>query len=143
MDIPLDIRLSSTLKSGVVYYFRDVREIASDKPHYYVVVNINPMTDEFLVLAIATSKIHETKQRIKRLDIPQKTLIFISSLEYPRFTKKTVIDCNRVISKTKEQLIQKFTNENDAEICSEFNATKNYRQNSCRDIGESSNSSKG
>lgn len=45
MDVPLEIRLS--LRPGTVYYMAD-RALTSVQPHYFIVVNADPLGDEVL-----------------------------------------------------------------------------------------------
>ena len=118
MDIPSSIRILATIKTGSVYYFEE-EELSSDEPHYFVVLNQNPRTEEFLILVCASSQIEKRRQIMQRLSFPQETLVFVSPSEYPTFSKDTVIDCNRVFEKTSQTLIEKL-DQNKLKVCTEI-----------------------
>lgn len=118
MDIPSSIRILATIKAGSVYYFEE-EELSSDEPHYFVVLNQNPRTEEFLILVCASSQIEKRRQIMQRLGFPPETLVFVSPSEYPIFSKDTVIDCNRVFEKTSQTLIEKL-DQNKLKVCTEI-----------------------
>jgi hypothetical protein len=51
----IDPKLRLTLREGSVYYFTE-RSLTSAEPHYFIVVNSNPITQELLLLGVVTSK---------------------------------------------------------------------------------------
>lgn len=118
MDIPPNVRILSTIETGSVYYFEE-EELSSGEPHYFVVLNQNPRTEEFLILVCASSQVEKRKQIIQRLSFPQETLVFVLPSEYPIFLKDTVIDCNRVFEKTSQTLIEKLE-QNKLRVCAEI-----------------------
>lgn len=118
MDIPSIIRILATIKTGSVYYFEE-EELSSNEPHYFVVLNQDPRTEEFLILVCASSQIEKRRQIIQRLGFPQETLVFISPSEYATFSKDTVIDCNRVFEKTSRTIIEKL-DQNKLKVCMEI-----------------------
>jgi hypothetical protein len=107
MDIPAHVRILATIKTGSVYYFEEER-LASNEPHYFVVLNRSPRTEELLILVCASSQVEKRRQIIQKLGFPQETLVSVSHAEYPLFTKDTIIDCNRAFEKTPESLIEKL-----------------------------------
>lgn len=58
MKVPLEIRLS--LRPGTVYYM-DERSLTSTQPHYFIVINSDPLGDELLLLTVASSQIEKVK----------------------------------------------------------------------------------
>lgn len=118
MDIPSNIRILATINTGSVYYFEE-EELSSDEPHYFVVLNQNPRTEEFLILVCASSQIEKRRQIMQRLGFLEETLVFVSPSEYPIFSKETVIDCNRVFEKTSQTLIEKL-DQNKLKVCAEI-----------------------
>lgn len=118
MDISPSVRILATIKTGSVYYFEE-EELTSNEPHFFVVLNRNPRTEEFLILVCASSQIERRKQIIQRLGFPQETLVFVLPSEYPIFSKDTVIDCNRVFEKTSQTLIEKLE-QNKLKVCTEI-----------------------
>ena len=118
MDIPPNVRILVTIKTGSVYYFEE-EELSSDEPHYFVVLNQNPRTEEFLILVCASSQVEKRKQIAQRLGFPSETQVIISPSEYPLFSKDTIIDCNRVFEKTSQTLIEKLE-QNKLKVCTEM-----------------------
>ena len=107
MDVPARVRILATIQTGSVYYFEEER-LASNEPHYFVVLNKDPRTEELLILVCASSQVEKRQQIIQKLGFPQETLVLISHAEYSLFTKDTVIDCNRAFEKTPQSLIEKL-----------------------------------
>lgn len=95
MPLPWEIRLS--LRQGTVYYMAE-RTLTSVEPHFFIVLNTDPLGDEALLLAIASSQIDSVKRR--RAREPVSTVVEVSSADYSGFTKNSVIDCNNVFTKS-------------------------------------------
>lgn len=95
MAVPWEIRL--TLRPGTVYYMAD-RGLTSVEPHYFVVVNADPLGDEVLLLTVASSQIDSVKRRRKKE--PESTIVEIPETDYADFTKDSIIDCNQVFTKS-------------------------------------------
>ena len=86
----IDPKLRLTLREGSVYYFTE-RSLTSAEPHYFVVVNSNPIGQELLLLGVVTSKVAEVKQR--RRDSAE-TVVQISPRDFEIFRKLSIVDCN-------------------------------------------------
>jgi len=95
------------IKTGSVYYFQE-EGLSSNEPHYFIVLNRNPRTEEFLILVCASSQVDKRKRIVRFLGFPQKTLVIVSPSEYPTFKKESVIDCNSVFERTTQSLIDKL-----------------------------------
>ena len=54
--IPLELRLG--LRAGSIYYFQS-RELTSGEPHFFVVINREPLAAKLLLLTIVTSKVDQ------------------------------------------------------------------------------------
>ncbi|MDA0767605.1 MAG: hypothetical protein O3A92_12375 [Verrucomicrobia bacterium] len=106
MDIPLEIRLS--LRQGTVYYMAE-RQLTSIEPHYFVVVNREPLRDRVLLLLVVTSQVEKARQRVARKTLPAETLVEIRQTEYGAFSKDSCVDCNKVFTKSLEELCQQWT----------------------------------
>lgn len=118
VEISPAIRIKGPLQRGSVFYFAE-EQLTSEKPHYFVVLNKNPKAEEFLVLAVASSKVEKRRRIAKLLKFPEKTLVIVQAEEYSLFTTETVIDCNSVIEKTVDSLIEKLKNKK-LIVCSEL-----------------------
>ena len=97
--LPWEIRL--TLRPGTVYYFQH-RGLTSIEPHYFIVVNRDPIGDQVLLLAVSSSKVESVRQR--RRQLPPATLVEISPAEYREFKLPSIVDCNRVFRKSLAEL---------------------------------------
>ena len=86
----VDLKLRLTLREGSVYYFPD-RSLTSPEPHYFIVVNSDPLTQQFLLLAVTTTKVGEVKHR--RTSCPE-TLVEFAPASSNVFTKHCIADCN-------------------------------------------------
>lgn len=107
MEIPAYVRVVAGIQTGSVFYFEE-DTISSTEPHYFIVLNRNPKTEEMLILAIASSQVEKRKERITKLGFSIETLVEISPTEYTLFTKETVIDCNRAFEKSIQSLADKL-----------------------------------
>jgi hypothetical protein len=116
MEVPFEIRLS--LRSGTVYYMED-RALTSVQPHYFIVVNADPLADEVLLLTVASSQIDAVKRR--RAKEPVSTVVEISEHDYAEFTKASIIDCNQVFTKSLQDLCEQWRRK---EIVSKWDVPK-------------------
>jgi len=116
IDIPAHIRILATIKRGSVYYFKE-DNFVSTEPHFFVVLNKNPKNNTVLILACATSQIEKRKEIARKLKFLEETLVEVSPSDFSFFTKSTLFDCNNVIEKSVQSLIDKLCN-NCLEICS-------------------------
>jgi len=112
------VRILGGVQTGAVYYFEE-EQLTSPKPHYFIVLNKNPRTEEVLILVCASSQVEKRKQISKRLKFPAETLVIISPSECPLFTKETVVDCNSVFEKNVQSLVDKLE-QGKLKICTEL-----------------------
>lgn len=101
IDIPPDIQIKSTIQPGSVYYFTET-SFYNPEPHYFIVLNKAPLKDKFLILVNSTSQVEKA---IKRRRHSPNTLVKIDNTEYAIFTKESVVDCNSVMKKTIEEIV--------------------------------------
>jgi hypothetical protein len=95
----------TTLRGGSVYYLQH-RRLSSAQPHYFVVLNLNPHADKFLVLVVVSSNIDGI--RFRNRNLPPETAVEISPTEYTDFTMPSIVDCNHWFQVTKQELLQKL-----------------------------------
>jgi hypothetical protein len=86
----IDLKLRLSLREGTVYYFTE-RTLTSADPHYFIVVNADPWTQQVLLLSVVTSKVEEVKRR--RADC-LVTLVELSPKDFDVLTKLSIVDCN-------------------------------------------------
>lgn len=85
-----DIKLSLSLREGSVYYFPH-HSLSSPEPHYFIVVNSNPLTQKVLLLAVVTSQLDKVKLRRKACP---DTLVELDPTSFDVLTKPSIVDCN-------------------------------------------------
>lgn len=96
--LPLELRTG--LRAGSVFYFRS-RQLTSAEPHFFVVVNREPLGSELLLLTIVTSNISGVRVRNRtRLH----TVVEITPTEYKEFSVPSAIDCNTIFEKPLSEL---------------------------------------
>jgi hypothetical protein len=109
VEIPPEIAIKSTIQPGSVYYFPE-ESLHSTEPHYFVVININPLNDSAIILTCSSSKIEKVKSR--RKSCPSVTLIEINPIQYPDFSIQSIIDCNVIFEKSISQIVEKLSSGN-------------------------------
>ncbi len=96
--LPLELRTG--LRAGSVFYFRS-RELTSAEPHFFVVVNRDPLGSELLLLTIVTSNISDVRVRNRTR---METVVEITPAEYREFSVASAIDCNTIFEKPLSEL---------------------------------------
>ena len=109
LDIPPEVQIRATIRPGSVYYFPE-ESFQSPEPHYFIVLNTDPQLDSVILLVCASSQIDKVRRRYKRI-CPIETLIEVTPVQYPGFTVNSIIDCNYVLEKSIDQLVEKLEQE--------------------------------
>lgn len=86
----IDPKLRLSLREGSIYYFTE-RSLTSPEPHYFIVVNSNPLTQHVLVLSVVTSQVENVK--LFRKHCPG-TLVELGPDLIDVLNKPSIIDCN-------------------------------------------------
>lgn len=108
-DVPPEVAIKATIRPGSVYYFRHESFIYSEDPHYFIVINLDPLNEKVLLLVCSTTRPYKVQQR--HLNCPEKTLVQVTPSQYPDFTLTSIIDCNNVIdTETINSLINRLAN---------------------------------
>lgn len=97
-SLPLELRVG--LRAGSVYYFQS-RELTSGQPHFFVVVNRDPIGTKRVLLTIVSSKVETVRRRNRERP---ETFIEISPIDYKELKVNSAIDCNVVIEKPLSEL---------------------------------------
>jgi len=100
-DEPLPLELRLGLRPGSVFYFQS-RELTSEQPHFFVVVNRDPIGTKRLLLTIVTSNIEAVRRRNRGRP---ETFIEVSPADYDELKVDSAIDCNVVIEKPLSELV--------------------------------------
>jgi hypothetical protein len=99
-DERLPLELRAGLRAGSVFYFRS-RELTSREPHFFIVVNREPVRNELLLVTIVTSNIADVRTRNRTR---METVVEITPNEYSEFTRLSAVDCNVVLEKPLAEL---------------------------------------
>ena len=86
----IDLRLRLSLREGSIYYFVE-RRLTSGEPHYFIVVNNDPLVQRVLLLAVLTTNVRDAKRRRANC---LETLIEFTPDKSNVFTRQCVADCN-------------------------------------------------
>lgn len=103
--IPPEVAIKATIRPGSVYYFPE-DSFHTEEPHHFIVINMDPLTDSAIILVCASSQVDRVK--VRRSTCPSDTMIEVSPTQYSDFTKNSIIDCNYVLEKNIEQLVEKL-----------------------------------
>ena len=104
-----EIRLKSLLKPGSVFLFvNEDFKAPSPDPHFHVVVNFNPLTEEVVLLVCATSQRDKRKAFVAGRGIPEETLVEVTPDDYDRLSTDTIFDCNTVYTRTLSELTEMY-----------------------------------
>jgi hypothetical protein len=101
--------VASTIESGSVYVFVD-NKFVNPTPHYFVVLNPNPLDSIVIVFVYATSKVEKRKNRAKRLSFPVDTIVEVTPKECSFLDHISVFDCNDPRIQSSEALFEKIQN---------------------------------
>jgi len=92
--LPLELKLG--LRSGSVFYFR-ARELTSVEPHFFVVLNRDPLGQELLLVTVFTSQIE--KVRTRNRERPH-TVVEFGPEDYPPLDRPTAVDGNFLLRRS-------------------------------------------
>lgn len=109
------IKVKSTIREGSVFYFAG-DGFKEKIPHYYVVLNSNPLTDEVLLLVFASSFGEGLYLKINNSPYPAETFIDVTPEQCSLLKRVSIFDCNRVFEKNIEMVVEKLSN-NKLKIC--------------------------
>jgi hypothetical protein len=86
----IDLKLRLSLREGSIYYFEE-RSFTSPEPHFFIVINSDPLTQHVLVLCVVTSQVDNVKLRRKACP---ETLVELSPQVFNVLRKSSIVDCN-------------------------------------------------
>jgi len=102
--MPIDEALLGVYPSkNTVFYFENIEHNEDDrKPHYHIAIKTN--NNRYIVVVMFTSQIE--KRETHRAINPDalSSLIYADENDFNFLSKKSVIDCNNPLYKTKEEL---------------------------------------
>jgi hypothetical protein len=102
-DMALEI-LRRTICCGSVFYFTE-RRFNSSEPHYFVLINKDPISDSRLIFINATSQVDKRKKVIRLSKLPPDTLVEVIPGRCSFLKLNTAFDCNSYTEYFAEALI--------------------------------------
>jgi hypothetical protein len=111
----------STIKQGSVYYFLQTH-FQSPNPHYYVVLNKDPLGSTALIVVNATSKVETGEKYVNSRKLPPETFVKVEVKECPFLKMQSAFNCNSVGIYTPQKLIE-LVNSNTFEYKGEIGIT--------------------
>lgn len=86
-----------------VFYFENIEHDEDNrKPHYHIAIKTN--NNEYIIVLMFTSQIEKREaHRASNLDA-YSSLVYADETDFDFLVKKSVIDCNSPIYKTREEL---------------------------------------
>lgn len=104
INIPVSA-LHKKIVPGAVLKFK-LDGFTSDLPHYFIILNHNPITDSFILLACCSSKVERTKHINRSAD--SCTLVDIPANYFDFITEPTIINCNSTLEVKLSEIERKF-----------------------------------
>jgi hypothetical protein len=102
--VGINLKLRLSLREGAVYYFTE-RTLFSPQPHYFIVVNSDPMTQKLLLLSVVTSQVDKVKLRRKGC---LETVVELTPETFELLKKPSIVDCNDLKEVTLDEFNQRF-----------------------------------
>jgi hypothetical protein len=107
MNIDPETELKILIKKGSVFYFSE-ESFTKSYPYYFVVLNNNPIDDGDIFMVAAKSFNLKDIYRFENGNFSRETFVDISEKESKCFNRITLFDCNLVIIKDINILIEKM-----------------------------------
>jgi len=92
-----DKLLLVTLRRGTVWKM-PCRGLTSPLPHYLIVLNLAPRSDEVLVMSVVTSNIAHRRELARITRNPPETIVEFGPGEYAMLDHPSCVDCNSLVT---------------------------------------------
>ena len=106
MYLPTLNVIVATIKEGSVYYFVQ-SHFPSSEPHYFVILNPNPMDSTSLIVVNTTSNVKGREKFVKSRKFPESTLVKVGPSDCSFLRKTSVFDCNKPGEYTPQKLVER------------------------------------
>ena len=110
MLISADVKIKSTVRSGSVFLFNE-ESFRCDKNHCFIVLNHQPLSDKLLLLVWARTLSIKVFSHMELSDLPYDTFVDITG-QYSWSKNPTIINCNNVIERSINLLVDKLEKNN-------------------------------
>ncbi len=114
MQINPEISIPICIEQGSIYLYQLDTVNKDGTPYsgnrFFIVLNLNPQTDEILILSTITTKIDKQKEFIKKIGEDPSTLVSITVSDFPNLSQDSAVNCNRIYETTLKELVEKVKN---------------------------------
>lgn len=97
----------ASIRPGSVYYFPSENLHGSTEPHYFVVINVDPFSEDVILLVCASSSVARTLEINRNRS---ETVVVVEPTNYPILSHKSVFNCNDVFVHTIDDLAERLGN---------------------------------
>lgn len=108
MEVFQEENTAVLIKQGSVFYFVE-ESFHSKKPHYFVVLNREPLKDEGVALVCAVTLDIGAIERCERRGLEKVTLIDVTPEDCKFLKHVSLFDCNEIITKPVATLLSKLS----------------------------------
>lgn len=112
MNIPAGISVPRCVEQGSIYHYNleiknnDGSIYSGDR--FFIVLNVNPLTDTVLVMTTMTTRIQKQERYIKAIGASPNSLVKITKDDFPYLTAETAINCNNTYEISLSELVKKI-----------------------------------
>lgn len=86
-------KVAETLQQGAVYFMQH-RSLTSPKGHYMIVLNLDPVSDQVVLLDVVTSNVELVKKLIALQGLESDTAIELSTSDLTFLDRPSIVNCN-------------------------------------------------
>lgn len=112
VEIPPNVSIPLCIEQGSIYHYEYKRDRGDGTSYignrFFIVLNVNPKTDEVLILTTITTKITNQRAYIKQVGEDPDTLVPITKTDFARLSADSVVNCNNIYPLTLDELISKI-----------------------------------
>lgn len=99
--------IKKTIQAGSVFYFAG-DDFFKEIPHYYVILNDDPLSDRCLILVFATTFDNNKFLEIDSSPFPKETYVDITPKQCHIFDRISIFDCNSILEGNMAMLDKKM-----------------------------------
>ena len=110
VQIPPFVKIAATIRQGSVYLIEQTHFKLSKNPHFFVILNEDPLSTTELVVVNATSNIDGRKRFVAKRNLPTETLVVVDENDCGFLSHESVFDCNTPSVFSPDELLERCEN---------------------------------
>ena len=115
MDMPPEVLVATCIEQGTVYHY-EAEFTNHDGSMYrgnrfFIVLNVDPKTDEVIVLTTITKQVTRVETYIARVGEAPETAVRLLPADFSELREESIVNCNSVHSSTREKIVEKLKGE--------------------------------